>query len=270
MIDIYSEERLRSFVVKYGATTQLTRGSLAPDGIHVRIHNLQPRIDEKNRVEQQTRQSPMYQFNPDTEMAETTESIESSSFVMFGQAEIESHTYSNPFFDKGDSGAMVFCVDDADRDILKCIGLAIGHTSYDTCIMTPIKHILKSLNNLLDPKKERPPLTFKTFSQTRPQSTPRAASQAGQQTMPFDAAAFMTMISATLDQKLKPISEDICGLKELKEDIGGLKELKRDINGLKESVNRIDMRLVALENVGNTASKRPQNDQDTDEELWIR
>ncbi|KAK3087783.1 hypothetical protein FSP39_010531, partial [Pinctada imbricata] len=64
--------------------------------------------------------------------------------VMKGQYEVESGSIHNPFFITGDSGSAVFMKDPADGK-LACIGIAIGKTSYDTTVVTPIGAVLDGL-----------------------------------------------------------------------------------------------------------------------------
>lgn len=61
----------------------------------------------------------------------------------YNQIEILSLNDSTVFFDLGDSGSLVFI---PIEDELYCVGLAIGRTSYYSCLVTPIEHVLKALN----------------------------------------------------------------------------------------------------------------------------
>ncbi|KAK3104608.1 hypothetical protein FSP39_006050 [Pinctada imbricata] len=62
---------------------------------------------------------------------------------MKGQYEVESGSIHNPFFITGDSGSAVFQKEIDGK--LVCIGIAIGKTSYDTTVVTPIGAVLDAL-----------------------------------------------------------------------------------------------------------------------------
>ncbi|XP_062569478.1 uncharacterized protein LOC134231532 [Saccostrea cucullata] len=106
-------------VLKFGARTGLTLGSLFNENMHVRI-----------------------------KYKETLKLYDSIGYTdipcdvnVYNQMEIESLTHDN-FFEVGDSGSLVFYIQD---DTLCCIGMAIGLTTRGTCLVTPIENILKSL-----------------------------------------------------------------------------------------------------------------------------
>ena len=101
----------RSEVIKVGAKTGLTRGSLYSYGLYVRRQH--------------------------------QDGIEEHGPELFNQLEIIPVSDSTKFFDQGDSGALVFMhLNDQD---LYCIGLAVGCTSYGSCIVTPIEHVFNEL-----------------------------------------------------------------------------------------------------------------------------
>lgn len=123
-------------LIKFGATTGLTRGLLAVDGCHVRVENKELKLEETvygNKV--------------------------SKTFEMYNQHEIES-VGNKIFFQEGDSGAFVYMLCDNNPEDLRCIGMAIGITSYRSCIMTPIINVMQELG--LPPK-------LKSFSRNRKQ-----------------------------------------------------------------------------------------------------
>lgn len=112
------EPRIGHMVVKCGATTGLTHGLLALDGSIFRMENQEMRLPE-----------PPAHHSP--------------RIVMYRQYLVES-LKNCKFFKMGDSGSLVFM---HDRGDLKCIGMAIGSTSYDGCIVTPIEAILEAFEN---------------------------------------------------------------------------------------------------------------------------
>ena len=63
----------------------------------------------------------------------------------FNQIEILSVTKYEQFFKGGDSGSLVF-MPLGNVPELYCIGLAVGWTSYDSCIVTPIENVFKKLD----------------------------------------------------------------------------------------------------------------------------
>lgn len=125
-------------LIKFGATTGLTRGLLAVDGCHVRVENKELKLEETvygNKV--------------------------SKTFEMYNQHEIES-VGNKIFFQEGDSGAFVYMLCDNNPEDLRCIGMAIGITSYRSCIMTPILNVLQELG--LPPKLKSFPRNRKQLS----------------------------------------------------------------------------------------------------------
>ena len=118
--DIPQNQR-RNCVIKYGNVSKLTAGHLHLSGLHVRSVNEELGITECSGGMECTKK-----------------------FKMFYQQEIKSSS-SYPFFEAGDSGALVFMLNDPEGNDLHCIGIAIGVTSYQSCIMTPIDAVLSKL-----------------------------------------------------------------------------------------------------------------------------
>lgn len=112
------EPLIGHMVVKCGAVTGLTHGVLALDGGIFRMENQEMRM-------------PGIQAQ------------HSQRIVMYRQYLVES-VENYPFFQMGDSGSLVFMHHGRD---LKCIGMAIGNTSYGGCIVTPIEAILEAFQN---------------------------------------------------------------------------------------------------------------------------
>lgn len=112
------EPRIGHMVVKCGAVTGLTHGHLALDGSIFRMEN-------------QEMQMPGIAAQ------------RSPRIVMYRQYLVEPLA-NHPFFEIGDSGSLVFMHHGRD---LKCIGMAIGNTSYGGCIVTPIEAILEAFQN---------------------------------------------------------------------------------------------------------------------------
>ncbi|XP_061193734.1 uncharacterized protein LOC133201963 [Saccostrea echinata] len=107
-------------VVKYGATTGLTLGCLFNECMHVRIN-----------------------YEDKLKLSDILGSSNSPcDIVVYNQMEIES--LRGQFFELGDSGSFVFCINQ--DDTISCIGMAIGYTSRGACLVTPIENVLKSLN----------------------------------------------------------------------------------------------------------------------------
>ncbi|XP_062588700.1 uncharacterized protein LOC134250360 [Saccostrea cucullata] len=104
-------------VVKYGVTTGLTLGCLFNECMHVRINS-----------DNLTLPDILGSTNP-------------RNITVYNQMEIEG--LRGQFFDLGDSGSFVFCINQ--DETLSCIGMAIGYTSRGTCLVTPIENVLKSL-----------------------------------------------------------------------------------------------------------------------------
>ncbi|XP_061193842.1 uncharacterized protein LOC133202077 [Saccostrea echinata] len=98
-------------VIKYGSKTGFTIGSLYFNGAHIRFVNETGELPDKTPVH------------------------------MCNQIEIQSLPHGI-FFEPGDSGAFVFCIN-PDKT-LSCIGMAIGSTSKGSCFVTPMVRILDS------------------------------------------------------------------------------------------------------------------------------
>ncbi|XP_060555803.1 uncharacterized protein LOC132716510 isoform X2 [Ruditapes philippinarum] len=67
-----------------------------------------------------------------------------ATITLFNQIEVENYTPGLPFADQGDSGALVFVVDNNSQHT--CIGIVEGGTTYGTVVVTPIVPILEELN----------------------------------------------------------------------------------------------------------------------------
>lgn len=99
----------RNDVIKVGSKTGITRGSLYLTDTFVRLSN--PGMVAKS----------------------------GEALAFFNQMEV----FNPGFFLPGDSGALVFMP--LKDDELHCMGLAIGHTSYSSCLVTPIEHVFEKL-----------------------------------------------------------------------------------------------------------------------------
>ena len=106
----------RLTVLKCGAKTGVTRGSIKLDGIQVKNHDV--RFSKNGKP-----------FTSDAHFQ-----------IIEGQYEISSNSEST-FIGAGDSGASVYVKGRFGE--LYCIGIAIGYTSYGSAIVTPIFPILK-------------------------------------------------------------------------------------------------------------------------------
>ena len=107
------KDNRRTDVIKVGSQSGLTRGSLYLTETFVRINNREMILPGGERVE------------------------------FYNQMEIQSHAGSKAFFELGDSGSLVFMA--LRNDELHCLGLAIGKTSYSSCLVTPISAVLDKL-----------------------------------------------------------------------------------------------------------------------------
>ena len=112
-------EELKRFggrqVIKFGSETGLTQGVIAMWGTDIRSDN------------------------QDMELPNKKEKI-----GFFNQIEIGSLQYHSSFFDAGDSGSLVFIKYGKGPEV-KCIGLAVGWTSYHSCLVTPIEDVFKKI-----------------------------------------------------------------------------------------------------------------------------
>ena len=106
-------ENRRTGVIKVGSQSGLTRGSLYLTETFVRVSNRDMVLPGGDKVE------------------------------FYTQMEIQSYAGSKAFFELGDSGSLVFMP--LKNNELHCIGLAIGKTSYSSCLVTPINAVLERL-----------------------------------------------------------------------------------------------------------------------------
>ena len=123
----------RNQVVKYGCETKFTCGTLELEGTHVRFVNLQLGLEEEgcfNSMDQ------------------------GMQFKMFCQREVNS-AGPEPFVKPGDSGSLVYMLQNNNEQDLVCIGMVIGQSSHGSCIITPIADVLRSLNLPLKLKEFR-------------------------------------------------------------------------------------------------------------------
>ena len=102
-----------SGVIKVGSQTGITRGVLYLTDSYVRASNREMILPDGNKVE------------------------------FFNQIEVLSLSGGTVFFDLGDSGSLVF-MPSKDGELL-CVGLAIGRTSYFSCMVTPIEKVFEEL-----------------------------------------------------------------------------------------------------------------------------
>ena len=102
-------------VIKYGSQTGLTQGVIAMWGTDIKSDNQDMELPNKEK-----------------------------KVGFFNQIEIASLQYHSNFFDAGDSGSLVF-VKQGDGPEVYCIGLAVGWTSYHSCLVTPIEEVFKKL-----------------------------------------------------------------------------------------------------------------------------
>ncbi|KAK3591052.1 hypothetical protein CHS0354_026066 [Potamilus streckersoni] len=100
-------------VVKFGATTDITRGLIAHNCLHARRSHV-------------------------TDMA--------FKEFMYNQMEITPLHGFHRFAQKGDSGAIVFMAKRGNRNKLVAVGMVVGGTTSDTAVVTPILDILKALD----------------------------------------------------------------------------------------------------------------------------
>ncbi|XP_060560066.1 uncharacterized protein LOC132720096 [Ruditapes philippinarum] len=102
-------------VVKFGSTTELRDGKIIFDAMGVK----------------ELESCPLFSG--------------CATITLFNQIEVKDHTHGLPFADRGDSGALVFVVDDNNSQHT-CIGIVEGGTTYGTVVVTPIVPILEELN----------------------------------------------------------------------------------------------------------------------------
>ncbi|KAK3600417.1 hypothetical protein CHS0354_023625 [Potamilus streckersoni] len=118
-----SEYREGCEVVKFGATTGITRGLLAHSSLHAKRSNM-PGLAFKN--------------------------------FMYNQMEIEPLKHANGFALPGDSGALVFMAKRGNRKKLVAVGMVVGGTTSNTTVVTPILNILNALKQNVCFKKFEP------------------------------------------------------------------------------------------------------------------
>ena len=114
VIKCIDEVPIPSTVVKYGASTEHTIGTVRLFGPAVHVHTTSFRPEDKVRLH--------------------------------NQLEVMSNTLV-PFSAKGDSGSLVFSMNDMKSGSnIRALGLLVGGTDYGTTIVTPIWAVLSRLN----------------------------------------------------------------------------------------------------------------------------
>ena len=209
-----SAERLWCPVIKYGATTQLTCGNIQPERGHVRIEH------------------PMLDLCEDCRCIRTTRTCLHNKFKFFNQFEVFSKT-SDPFFKQGDSGSLVFMLENMTDPTLHCIGLAIAFTSYNSCYVTPIHKVLESFN------------LKKGF--VKSVITPMQAHASSEDSMPgsskektFEERMLETLhsISFSLSSKIDERSaETTSAITDVKRSVG---QLEKDMKDMKQSFVKLE------------------------------
>lgn len=116
--DQVTEGELSSPVYKFGGVTGLTRGRLYTEGLLIR-----------------------------QELGGTDDaSVCQDNVTFFNQIEVTPIPGSeDKFFQAGDSGALVHIYNDSRQGESLCVGMAIGYTSYGSCIVTPAGRVLSAL-----------------------------------------------------------------------------------------------------------------------------
>jgi hypothetical protein len=69
----------------------------------------------------------------------------SDSITLHHQYEIKPLSKETPFLKRGDSGSLIFVLNNTSPVELICVGLAVAATTHGSCIMTPIHSVLKAL-----------------------------------------------------------------------------------------------------------------------------
>ncbi|KAL3888759.1 hypothetical protein ACJMK2_001119 [Sinanodonta woodiana] len=100
-------------VVKFGATTGITRGLLAHTSLFVKRSHV-PNLAFKD--------------------------------VMYNQMEVKPLEGFDGFAQKGDSGSLVLMAHKGNRNKLVAVGMVVGGTTYNTTVVTPILKVLKEFN----------------------------------------------------------------------------------------------------------------------------
>ena len=114
VIKCINEVPIPSTVLKYGASTEHTIGTVRLFGPAVHVHTTSFRPEDKVRLH--------------------------------NQLEVMSNTLV-PFSDEGDSGSLVFLMNDSKSGSnIRALGLLVGGTDYGTTIVTPIWAVLNTLN----------------------------------------------------------------------------------------------------------------------------
>ena len=206
----------RNTVIKYGKESKLTIGHLHMSGMHIRAVNVELGLTENN------------------------DGMESTvKFMMFNQQEIFS---SSPglFFKAGDSGAFVFMMNDSEGKDLHCIGMAIGSTSYNSCIMTPIDAVLEKLQLPANLKSFQVPVYSGTSA------VPQQSQDSMQQTTTSQGQDQMQLILAAMNRMEVSIKS------EMKSEIGSVKSeldsMKSELGSMKSELGTIKSEMGSIGN----------------------
>ena len=247
----------RNPVIKYGNVSKLTVGHLHMSGLHVRSENEELGLTENN------------------------DGMESTvKFKMFNQQEILS-TSPGPFFKVGDSGAFVFMLNDTEGKNIQCIGMAIGVTSYNSCIMTPIDAVLDKLQLPANLKSFALPVYSDTSAVPQQSQDPlqQPTASQGQDQMQLILAAMNRMevsIKSEMKSEIGSMKSEIGSVKselgsignsvktleiklesEMADVKGNIQSMKQDITGLK----------AAYDDTTNNVRQHATNASDSDSDL---
>lgn len=116
--DQVTDRELSSPAYKFGGVTGLTKGRLYTEGLLVH-----------------------------QELSGTADvSVRQDNITFFNQIEVTLVPGSgDKFFQAGDSGALVYIDNNSRQGESLCVGMAIGYTSYGSCIVTPAGRVLSAL-----------------------------------------------------------------------------------------------------------------------------
>ncbi|XP_062578852.1 uncharacterized protein LOC134240788 [Saccostrea cucullata] len=193
-------DRLDS-VIKYGSQSGFTIGNLYFDGAHIRFLNESLGLPDQINI-----------------------------VSMYNQIEIQSLPHG-AFFEVGDSGAFVFCIN-PDKT-LSCLGMAIGLTTRGSCLVTPMVRILDSFGL---PHTLKPCSSFCPRNNSSGSQDP-TGSQSEQQNNNASSSVDLGAILLNLQTSITSMQSSIMGVQNQQTSIQtSLQSVQAEVGNLKAQV----------------------------------
>ena len=138
--DKLTNEELALPVIKIGSSSGLTTGKVYSETPFVQQHEIESWFDQHMKQ--------MTLFNQ-KEVRSCLATLDTYKDLLLPQMSTKTDAPDDsqtPFFLPGDSGALVYTFSNSREKSFKCVGMAVGFTSYGSCIITPIDSVLEAIS----------------------------------------------------------------------------------------------------------------------------